>query len=250
MQIANVTIQLPFAIWIFLKPHWASSNGNIPDHNISFIAARSNGAKQHAKSQKRYLILQPSTKGSRSRSFIIFDRYCHDHTNLYIGGKPNDNGAVKIPFNKEQVPLPQGPHAEGRNNQADDERGGAFYFFSHTLIFASLCQWDLFQKWLSNLLDFFNPPSVYVKHVCFVNFTQWVKKLPHLAFPAAAAAATVHLLLLSTFIRPLLVYLLSLLYWRSANFVIFENLPRAFCNAESASIMTRKPSSFTLSNVT
>ena len=29
-----------------------------------------------------------------------------------------------------------------------------------------------FQKWLSNLLDFFNPPSVYVKHVCFVNFTQ------------------------------------------------------------------------------
>ena len=29
-----------------------------------------------------------------------------------------------------------------------------------------------FQKWLSNLLDFFSPPSVYVKHVCFVNFTQ------------------------------------------------------------------------------
>ena len=31
---------------------------------------------------------------------------------------------------------------------------------------------SIFQKWLSNLLDFFNPPSVYVKHVCFVNFTQ------------------------------------------------------------------------------
>ena len=46
------------------------------------------------------------------------------------------------------------------------------YFFSHPLIFANLCQLDFFQKWLSNLLDFFNPPSVYVKHVCFVNFTQ------------------------------------------------------------------------------
>ena len=30
-----------------------------------------------------------------------------------LGGKPNYNGAVKIPFNKEQVPLPQGPNAEG-----------------------------------------------------------------------------------------------------------------------------------------
>ena len=29
------------------------------------------------------------------------------------GGKPNNNGAVKIAFNKEQVPLPQGPNAEG-----------------------------------------------------------------------------------------------------------------------------------------
>ena len=28
------------------------------------------------------------------------------------------------------------------------------------------------QKWLTNLLSFFSPPSVYVKHVCFVNFTQ------------------------------------------------------------------------------
>ena len=34
---------------------------------------------------------------------------------IYIsaGGKPNDNGAVKIAVNKEQVPLPQGPNAEG-----------------------------------------------------------------------------------------------------------------------------------------
>ena len=30
----------------------------------------------------------------------------------------------------------------------------------------------LFQKWLANLMDFFSPPSVYVKHVCFVNFTK------------------------------------------------------------------------------
>ena len=32
---------------------------------------------------------------------------------IYAGGKPNDNGAVKIAVNKEQVPLPQGPNAEG-----------------------------------------------------------------------------------------------------------------------------------------
>ncbi len=29
-----------------------------------------------------------------------------------------------------------------------------------------------FQKWLANLVDYFEPPSAYVKHVCFVNFTQ------------------------------------------------------------------------------
>merc|ERR1712001_587479 len=34
------------------------------------------------------------------------------------------------------------------------------------------------EKWLSNLLDFFNPPSVYVKHVCFVNFTQFDMDTP------------------------------------------------------------------------
>jgi len=34
------------------------------------------------------------------------------------------------------------------------------------------------EKWLSNLLDFFNPPSVYVKHVCFVNFTQFDLDMP------------------------------------------------------------------------
>jgi len=34
------------------------------------------------------------------------------------------------------------------------------------------------EKWLSNLLDFFNPPSVYVKHVCFVNFTQFNLDMP------------------------------------------------------------------------
>jgi len=34
------------------------------------------------------------------------------------------------------------------------------------------------EKWLSNLLDFFNPPSVYVKHVCFVNFTQFNLPMP------------------------------------------------------------------------
>ena len=33
-----------------------------------------------------------------------------------------------------------------------------------------LC-WN-FQKWLANLVDFLNPPSAYVKHVNFVNFTQ------------------------------------------------------------------------------
>ena len=41
------------------------------------------------------------------------------------------------------------------------------------------------QKWLSNLLDFFNPPSVYVKHVCFVNFTQWVKKTAASSLPCS-----------------------------------------------------------------
>jgi len=34
------------------------------------------------------------------------------------------------------------------------------------------------EKWLSNLLSFFNPPSVYVKHVCFVNFTQFNLDMP------------------------------------------------------------------------
>ncbi len=28
------------------------------------------------------------------------------------------------------------------------------------------------EKWLANLVNYFEPPSVYVKHVCFVNFTQ------------------------------------------------------------------------------
>ena len=28
------------------------------------------------------------------------------------------------------------------------------------------------QKWLTQLVSFFSPPSAYVKHVCFVNFTQ------------------------------------------------------------------------------
>jgi len=34
------------------------------------------------------------------------------------------------------------------------------------------------EKWLSNLLDFFSPPSVYVKHVCFVDFTQFNLSMP------------------------------------------------------------------------
>jgi len=34
------------------------------------------------------------------------------------------------------------------------------------------------EKWLSNLLDFFSPPSVYVKHVCFVNFTKYNLPMP------------------------------------------------------------------------
>ena len=55
-----------------------------------------------------------------------------------------------------------------------------FSSFSCCMFLLSHCQ---FQKWLSNLLDFFNPPSVYVKHVCFVNFTQWVdQQLLKLAF--------------------------------------------------------------------
>ena len=55
-----------------------------------------------------------------------------------------------------------------------------FPLFSCWMFLLSHCQ---FQKWLSNLLDFFNPPSVYVKHVCFVNFTQWVaQQLQKLAF--------------------------------------------------------------------
>ena len=28
------------------------------------------------------------------------------------------------------------------------------------------------QKWLSNLINYFDAPAVYVKHVCYVNFTQ------------------------------------------------------------------------------
>ena len=28
------------------------------------------------------------------------------------------------------------------------------------------------EKWLTQLVSFFSPPSAYVKHVCFVNFTQ------------------------------------------------------------------------------
>ena len=28
------------------------------------------------------------------------------------------------------------------------------------------------EKWLANMVNYFEPPSVYVKHVCFVNFTQ------------------------------------------------------------------------------
>ena len=41
----------------------------------------------------------------------VCSRDCLDkyyHFNAFPGGKPNDNGAVEIPFNKEQIPLPQG----------------------------------------------------------------------------------------------------------------------------------------------
>ena len=41
----------------------------------------------------------------------VCSRDCLDkyyHFNAPPGGKPNDNGAVEIPFNKEQIPLPQG----------------------------------------------------------------------------------------------------------------------------------------------
>ena len=31
-----------------------------------------------------------------------------------------------------------------------------------------------FQKWLSHLINYFSTPSVYVKHVCFVDFQKYV----------------------------------------------------------------------------
>ena len=34
------------------------------------------------------------------------------------------------------------------------------------------------EKWLANLVNYFEPPSVYVKHVCFVNFTQFDMEMP------------------------------------------------------------------------
>jgi len=34
------------------------------------------------------------------------------------------------------------------------------------------------EKWLTNLVSFFSPPSVYVKHVCFVNFSQYDIDMP------------------------------------------------------------------------
>lgn len=34
------------------------------------------------------------------------------------------------------------------------------------------------EKWLTNLVSFFSPPSVYVKHVCFVNFSQYDIEMP------------------------------------------------------------------------
>jgi len=34
------------------------------------------------------------------------------------------------------------------------------------------------EKWLTNLVSFFSPPSVYVKHVCFVNFSQYDVEMP------------------------------------------------------------------------
>merc|ERR1712106_420328 len=34
------------------------------------------------------------------------------------------------------------------------------------------------EKWLANLVNYFEPPSVYVKHVCFVNFTQFDMGMP------------------------------------------------------------------------
>ena len=241
MQIANVTIQLPFAILIFLKPHWAPSDGNIPDHNISFIAARSNGAKQHAKSQKRYLILQPSTKGSRSRSFIMFDRYCHDHTNLYIGGKPNDNGAVKIPFNKEQVPLPQGPHAEGWNNQADDERGGALLFYSSPHFCQSLPMGPFFRSGCQTfLISLTRRRFMWSTSVLSTSHSEW-KKLPHLAFPVAAAAALSSSFAFVNFHQaPACLSSFTFVFnvCKLCHIQAKENLPRGFCNAESASTMT------------
>merc|ERR1711884_927130 len=34
------------------------------------------------------------------------------------------------------------------------------------------------EKWLANMVNYFEPPSVYVKHVCFVNFTQFDMDMP------------------------------------------------------------------------
>jgi len=34
------------------------------------------------------------------------------------------------------------------------------------------------EKWLTQLVSFFSPPSAYVKHVCFVNFTQFDLDMP------------------------------------------------------------------------
>ena len=34
----------------------------------------------------------------------------------------------------------------------------------------SICCFFLLQKWLSHLINYFSTPSVYVKHVCFVDF--------------------------------------------------------------------------------
>ena len=235
---------------------------------LPVIAAWSDGAEQHAKSQKRHFVLQPSTKGGPTNQIIItITLHPEEHYYLVIqrstiliiitttkGGQPNYNGAAKVTFYQEQVPLSQGmfqlcencedpkyeentivkiktkqedknkkeksfsnwqinsqrkwipslegPYTEGGNDQADYEWRGKFHFshisfavclflalsmsdemfssFSFCMFLLSHCQ---FQKWLSNLLDFFNPPSVYVKHVCFVNFTQWVaQQLLKLAF--------------------------------------------------------------------
>ena len=74
-------------------------------------------------------------------------------------------------FLKDSIPQrPENSLLPGRQTSIRPLRDVVFHEITSYLKFSH--HQRSFQKWLANFVDFLKPPSVYVKHVNYVNFTQ------------------------------------------------------------------------------